>query len=56
MQLKPIALKEMKSKHSSLFHLRLAGEGDEHSLGAEFGEMLPKTGIYCLPDFKLLAF
>ena len=45
----------MQSKHSSLFHLKLAGEGDEYSLAAEFGAMLPKTGIYSLPDFEVLT-
>jgi len=26
------------------------------TLASEFGEMLPKTGVYSLPDFKILAF
>jgi hypothetical protein len=26
------------------------------SLQQEYGEMLPKTGIYSLPDFKVIAF
>lgn len=33
-----------------------AGEGDQMSLLKEYGEMLPKTGIYSLPDFKVTAF
>ena len=33
-----------------------AGEGDQFSLLREYGEMLPKTGIYSLPDFKVTAF
>jgi len=29
------------------------GQGDSETLGAEYGEMIPKTGIYQLPDFKV---
>ena len=39
-----------------MMHLVQAGEGDSLSIMQEYGEMLPKTGIYFLPDFKVTAF
>jgi len=36
--------------------LKQAGLGDSMSLAMEYGEMLPKTGIYSLPDFKVTLF
>lgn len=36
--------------------LRLAGLGNGKSLGFEYGELLPKTGVYLLPDFKVVSF
>lgn len=37
-------------------HLEKNGQGDLNTLTSEFGEMLPKTGVHHLPDFKVLAF
>lgn len=39
-----------------MLHLRSTGQGDSLSLGQEYGEMLPKTGIYYLPDFRVTGF
>lgn len=36
--------------------MKAAGVGDNMTLAEEYGEMLPKTGIYSLPDFKVAAF
>jgi len=36
--------------------LREAGLGDSLTLAMAYGEMLPKTGIYSLPDFKITSF
>lgn len=53
---KPKALLELRQKNSSLLHLKETGQGDSVSLGREYGEMLPKTGVYFLPDFKVTGF
>ena len=38
-------------------HLREAGLADDSfSLQQEYGEMLPKTGVYSLPNFMVIAF
>jgi hypothetical protein len=48
---------ELTSKNASLFHLKNAGVvSTKDELQLEYGEMLPKTGIYSLPDFKVTAF
>jgi len=47
---------QLTQKNSSLNHLKQAGHGDAVSLAIEYGEMLPKTGIYSLPDFKVILF
>ena len=46
----------LQQKNSSLTHLQGMGENDAVSLAFEYGEMLPKTGIYALPDFKVMLF
>lgn len=53
-RIKPLI--QLQTKNSSLLHLKAAGEGNNRSLAEEYGEMLPKTGIYSLPDFKVAAF
>ena len=38
-------------------HLKKAGVvTNQDELSIEYGEMLPKTGIYSLPDYKVTAF
>lgn len=37
-------------------HLKETGQADALSLGRQYGEMLPKTGVYFLPDFKVTGF
>ena len=53
-KLKPL---ELKSKNTSIMHLREAGHDvNATSLMRDYGNMLPKSGIYSLPDFKVTAF
>ena len=50
------AASQMKSKNSSYLLLSRVGQGDANTLAQEYGEMLPKTGVYSLPDFKVISF
>jgi hypothetical protein len=48
---------ELRSKNATVFHLKEAGlVSTQDELSQEYGEMLPKTGIYSLPDYKTTAF
>ena len=48
---------ELKSKNASVLHLKKAGQvSTQDELQIEYGEMIPKTGIYSLPDYKVTAF
>lgn len=48
---------ELKSKNASVIHLKEAGlVSTQDELSKEYGEMIPKTGIYSLPDYKVTAF
>jgi hypothetical protein len=53
-KLKPL---QLKSKNTSIMHLRESGHDVTYtSLMKDYGNMLPKSGIYSLPDFKVTAF
>ena len=49
---------DLQSQHSTLRNLRDAagGDVDRLSIAQEYGEMLPKTGVYKLPDHKVTIF
>jgi len=54
LKLKPLI--SLTQKNCSIAHLRKTDQGDAVGLAEEYGEMLPKTGIYALPDFKITGF
>ena len=54
MKLKPLL--SLTQKNCSISHLSKADQADALNLAEEYGEMLPKTGIYFLPDFKITGF
>ena len=52
-KLKPL---DTVSKYSSLYNLTRSGQCDENHIKDEYGDMLPRTGIYQLPEKKVIVF